>query len=201
MIETSNLWEELAPGIVVASNVGDGKRYIKKIERLVSEKQLSWKEHTQKVIKEDINRKSMSTMYINNVRRWKKDFSDPTSEDILHEELFSKFDKDFKAVVDEYVVKYKVPCTQKEDYEILKYGAGNFFIDHVDDGLFMTRKVSMVYYFNDDYEGGEMYFPRFDLTIKPKEGQLLLFPAAYIYNHNVNEIISGTRYSMVNWLK
>jgi Rps23 Pro-64 3,4-dihydroxylase Tpa1-like proline 4-hydroxylase len=201
MIETSNLWEELAPGIVVASNVGEGKRYIKKIERLVSEKQLSWKEHTQKVIKEDINRKSMSTMYINNVRRWKKDFSDPTPEDILHEELFSKFEKDFKFVVDEYVTKYKVPCTQKEDYEILKYGAGNFFIDHVDDGLFMTRKVSMVYYFNDDYEGGEMYFPRFDLTIKPKEGQLLLFPAAYIYNHNVSEIISGTRYSMVNWLK
>ena len=65
----------------------------------------------------------------------------------------------------------------------------------------MARRVSVVYYFNDDYEGGEIVFPRFNVEIKPKANQLALFPANYMYNHNVKEITKGTRYSMVNWLK
>lgn len=196
-------WEELAPGIVVVSDVGNGPKYIEDVEDMVNRKDLSWVPHNKKYIEEDLDRKAMNTMYIKNVRRWglKNPTSGPTPVEATHERLFDRFDRDFKVHVDRYINEYHVPCSQKEDYEILKYGKGNFFIDHVDDGLFMTRKVSMVYYFNDDYEGGEIYFPRFNVTVKPKASQLLLFPAAYIYNHNVNEVTEGTRYSMVNWLK
>ena len=48
---------------------------------------------------------------------------------------------------------------------------------------------------------GEIVFPKFGVTIKPKASQLLLFPSTYVYNHNVNAVTNGTRYSMVNWLK
>jgi Rps23 Pro-64 3,4-dihydroxylase Tpa1-like proline 4-hydroxylase len=196
-----NQFKELAQGIVVANNIGEGMGYINKIENFVSQGSLSWVPHNQKKIKEDEDKKAMDTMYIRNVRRWGTQEKDPSPKELLHEELFNRFDRDFVHVIQSYIEQYKVPCSQREDYEILKYGEGNFFIDHVDDGLYLTRKVSLVYYFNDDYEGGEIHFPRFDVTIKPKEGQLILFPASYIYNHNVTEVTKGTRYSMVNWLK
>lgn len=193
-------WNELATGIVVVNNIGNGAKYIEEIESYVSSGFLSWIPHNQKKIDEDLNRKAMNTMYIKNVRRWGVGKM-PSREQMLHEQIFDRFERDFKLVYEKYTQDFKVPCSQKEDYEILKYGQGNFFIDHIDDGLFMTRKVSIVYYFNDEYKGGEIIFPRFDLEIKPKANQLLLFPANYIYNHNVNEVTEGTRYSMVNWLK
>ncbi len=194
-------WKELAPGIVVVNNVGNGAKYIEDVESMVKEGKLNWVAHNNKVIEEDLDRKAMSTMYIRNIRRWGWAPEGPTETELTHERLFDRFERDFKLIVDRYIQEYHVPCSQKEDYEILKYGEKNFFIDHVDDGLFMTRKVSLVYYFNDDYEGGEIHFPRFNVTIKPKANQLILFPAAYIYNHHVNEVTKGTRYSMVNWIK
>lgn len=193
-------WNELATGIVVVNNIGNGKKYIEEIESFVERGYLSWVPYNQKKIDEDLDRKAMNTMYIKNVRRWGFNKT-PTQEQILHDQFFERFERDFRIAYDKYTEDFHVPYSQKEDYEILKYGPGNFFIDHIDDGLFMARRVSIVYYFNDDYEGGEIVFPRFNIEIKPKANQLLIFPANYIYNHNVNEVTKGTRYSMVNWLK
>lgn len=194
-------WNELATGIVTVNNIGNGQKYLAEIEALVGQKKLVWMPHNKKQIDEDIDKKSMNTMYIKNVRRWGWVGDKPSSSELIHEELFNRFDRDFDQAYKKYIEEYHVPCSQKEDYEILKYSEGNYFIDHIDDGLFMTRKVSIVYYFNDNYDGGEIIFPRFNVTVKPKANQLLLFPANYIYNHNVNEVTKGTRYSMVNWLK
>lgn len=193
-------WNEVATGIVVVNNIGNGSKYIDEIENYVSHGALNWVPYNKKKIDEDLDKKAMNTMYIRNVRRWGLK-GEPTREQILHEQIFDRFERDFRTAYEKYTQDFKVPCSQKEDYEILKYGEGNFFIDHIDDGLFMTRKVSIVYYFNDNYNGGEIVFPRFNLEIKPRANQLLLFPANYIYNHNVNEVTKGTRYSMVNWLK
>lgn len=195
-------WNEIGPGIVLINNIGNGKKYIETIEDYVSNGKLFWQSDTNKKIDEDLDKKAMNTMYIDNIRRrGLADPINPTETEILHERIFDRFDRDFKLAYEKYTQDFRVPVTQKEDYEILKYNESNFFIDHVDDGLFMTRKVSIVYYFNDDYEGGEIVFPRFNVEIKPKANQLALFPANYMYNHNVNKVTKGTRYSMVNWLK
>ena len=194
-------WNEVGPGIVLINNIGNGKKYIDTIESHVSANRLSWVSDTNKKIDEDLNKKAMSTMYINNVRRYGlRDPKNPTKRELLHEEIYDRFDKDFVLAYQKYIETFRVPVTQKEDYEILKYNEGNFFIDHVDDALFMSRRVSIVYYFNDDYEGGEIIFPRFGVEIKPKANQLAIFPANYMYNHNVNKVTKGTRYSMVNWM-
>lgn len=49
-------------------------------------------------------------------------------------------------------------------------------------------------YLNDDYSGGEIYFPDFDLEIKPRAGELIFFPGTQHYMHGVKEILSGNRY-------
>lgn len=57
-------------------------------------------------------------------------------------------------------------------------------------------KYSSVIYLTSDYEGGEVEFPEFDLSLKPTAGQLLLFPAGG-YWHKVNPVISGDRSTIV----
>ena len=52
-------------------------------------------------------------------------------------------------------------------------------------------------YLNDDYDGGEIVFPKFGVTLKPKAGQLIMFPAGAEYAHYVNRINSGERKTVV----
>jgi hypothetical protein len=54
-------------------------------------------------------------------------------------------------------------------------------------------------YLNDDYVGGEIYFPDHDLEIKPEPGELIFFPGTHFYIHGVREIISGYRYAMMTF--
>jgi predicted 2-oxoglutarate/Fe(II)-dependent dioxygenase YbiX len=57
--------------------------------------------------------------------------------------------------------------------------------------------VSAVVYLNDDYDGGEIEFPRHNLTLKPKAGDIILFPSNFVYEHASLNISSGTKYSVV----
>jgi predicted 2-oxoglutarate/Fe(II)-dependent dioxygenase YbiX len=52
-----------------------------------------------------------------------------------------------------------------------------------------------VIYLNDDYEGGEIYFPDHNLDFKPSAGTLVFFPSNTMYIHGVREITKGTRYT------
>jgi hypothetical protein len=57
-----------------------------------------------------------------------------------------------------------------------------------------SRDISSVLYYNDDYEGGEIYFPKQDLLIKPEPGMFICFPAKDEFPHQVKEIKSGYRW-------
>jgi len=52
-----------------------------------------------------------------------------------------------------------------------------------------------VIYLNDDYEGGEIYFPDHGIELKPKAGTLVFFPSSTMYIHGVKEITRGSRYT------
>lgn len=53
-------------------------------------------------------------------------------------------------------------------------------------------------YLNDDYEGGELSFIHQNMTIRPKAGDLVLFPGNIHYWYNV-EAATGSRYIMPLW--
>lgn len=46
-----------------------------------------------------------------------------------------------------------------------------------------TRLASVIICLNDDYEGGELYFPIQDITVKLKKGQILVFPLYWRHLH------------------
>jgi hypothetical protein len=54
-----------------------------------------------------------------------------------------------------------------------------------------------VIYLNDDYEGGELWFPYLDIKFKPQAGDIILFPSTFIYAHSSLKVTSGTKYSAV----
>ena len=100
-----------------------------------------------------------------------------------------------------YQNNYAVNCLWHDSYQILKYGVGQKFINHVDDHPDYHRRISTLYYINDDYSGGEINFPRFNLSFKPKANQMIVFPSTYVYNHSVSPVTEGTRYAIVSWLR
>jgi hypothetical protein len=83
-------------------------------------------------------------------------------------------------------------------YTINKYLPGVYMGPHVDyEGEGRTTlipSVSMVFYLNDDYEGGVIEFPEQGISIKPEAGSLVVFPSRKPYYHDPKPVISGTKY-------
>jgi predicted 2-oxoglutarate/Fe(II)-dependent dioxygenase YbiX len=52
-----------------------------------------------------------------------------------------------------------------------------------------------IIYLNDEYEGGELFFPKYNIHIKPEPGTLVFFPSTNMYAHGVTEVTDGIRYT------
>ncbi len=55
--------------------------------------------------------------------------------------------------------------------------------------------IASLFYLNDDYEGGELYFPLQGVQFKPKRGAAYFFPGDKNFIHGVTQIQSGIRYT------
>ena len=100
--------------------------------------------------------------------------------------------------VEDYGTYWGVVMRYYEVFNFVKYeGTGKHFAVHADHGPAYVTTVSAVAYLNDDYSGGELTFPRFNLTIKPEPGDLVVFPSTFIYEHQSEPIVDGTKYSIV----
>lgn len=86
-----------------------------------------------------------------------------------------------------------------ENYNVLKYRTGQEYKAHYDGGTYTKRSVSAIVYLNNNYEGGELEFPNFNIKIKPEPGMLVIFPANYAYTHIAHPVTSGTKYAIVTW--
>jgi hypothetical protein len=112
----------------------------------------------------------------------------------MHEEVFQAV----RTCVDDYGAYWGVGMKSYEAFNFVKYeGAGTHFKVHADHGPTYVCTVSVVVYLNDDYEGGEIVFPRFNLTHKPQAGDIIVFPSTYVYEHSSEDIVSGTKYAVV----
>ena len=81
---------------------------------------------------------------------------------------------------------------------VLKYIKSGYLPEHQDQGV-SSRVLSTVAYLNDDYVGGEIYFPQVDIEIKPEAGSIVFFPSNFVFTHTVKPIIKGFRYAVPQW--
>lgn len=110
------------------------------------------------------------------------------------------YDRQAPAVAD-YCKKFNIHQLRYwEAFNFIKYEPGHHFMEHHDHGFSYNCTVSLVGYLNDDYEGGELYFRLQNLNIKPKAGDLYIFPSTYMYPHQAKVVHSGTKYSLVTML-
>lgn len=109
---------------------------------------------------------------------------------------------------------YQIEVRDREPSQILHYDVGGHYIPHVDAetlykddiGLDMWEKtldrdLSVVYFLNDGFSGGELIFPALDLIVKPEPGTLVCFPSCHHYVHGVKPVTAGHRYSIVTWMR
>ncbi len=192
----------LAPGIFVYSNViPNHDVLINDIEESLSGPNLSWVESSIKSengIEVDKKYRDTLTFVVPYRDHILTDF--PSVKDAVWGSLSNIFLSNFKPIEDDYKIEHQATTEFHEDYSILKYGVGQQFVNHIDDHRDFPRKISYAYYFNENYEGGEISFPRFNLTYKPKANEMLVFPSNYVYNHSVSPVTDGTRYAVVSWL-
>lgn len=85
-----------------------------------------------------------------------------------------------------------------ECINIVKYGSGEYFKVHTDDGEPYRCTVSSVGYPNDNYAGGELNFVLFNIKYKPTAGDFVICPSAYSYAHSSEPVTDdGIKYSFV----
>tara|TARA_R100000951_G_scaffold115978_2_gene125978 strand:- start:3187 stop:3732 length:546 start_codon:yes stop_codon:yes gene_type:complete len=121
-------------------------------------------------------------------------------------------DTDIKRIVNNYrfdstsLAREKFKNKIYPDYTDLVYWPSGLRMDvHADavllDGtpaLYPYRYCAGVCYLNDGYDGGETFFPNFNIEIKPKKGKIVLFPSDLEHQHGVREV-KGDRYTMPIW--
>lgn len=125
------------------------------------------------------------------------------------------------AMVDKASELYDEPITRDKQFLYVVHPTGTYIDPHTDildihhndysnESLDEQVKVwpylwtghcSILVYLNDDYEGGELYFPDLDFGIRPKRGMMITFPGNLYYTHGVAPVRSGTRYTLSQWCK
>jgi len=63
------------------------------------------------------------------------------------------------------------------------------------DNHYPENDVASLFYLNDNYTGGEIYFPIQNVKLKMKAGSAVFFPGDKFYQHGVTAVESGTRFT------
>ena len=125
-----------------------------------------------------------------------------TSDRLLNKcsEYLQFYRKEFKIIDVQFPKKYGL-----EELRIKKYlpNDSDEFSIHVDadDKESAKRMVSYLFYLNDVGVGGETVFGlREEWTIKPKQGNLLMFPPLWTHPHKGKKPISGPKYILTTYI-
>lgn len=84
----------------------------------------------------------------------------------------------------------------RSEIQFMHHGTG---MSPHDDGNGDNVKHGVVLYISqpERYEGGEIYYPKLGIELKPKRGSLVIHPREDDYTHGVKEVHSGLRFVMV----
>lgn len=138
------------------------------------------------------------------VGKHKKDGMNPISGKQSRQESYAQVterveDRGISLGIDPYhydylatqIVKYsRIPYQHIEAIDIYNYEVGQY-LDLHHDYCYFPRHINYyrhggdrvgtgIFFLNDDFEGGETYFPKFDVRIKPVKGAYLYFRQGYL---------------------
>ena len=126
--------------------------------------------------------------------------------------------KDFDKKAGDIILESNIRCGQfiKSEYklsseiypdliQIIRWFPGMSQPPHSDDMTdtdikgFSHRAFGSIIYLNNDYEGGQTYYPNFNFFIKPEPGMLAVHPGNPEHLHGVTEVKNNTRYTIASF--
>ena len=92
-----------------------------------------------------------------------------------------------------------VPGSVLAEVELIRYHAGGHYLDHRDTPEIgaTPRVLSLVWYLNDDFTGGETRFINPDIIVTPVAGVAIAFSPVLM--HRAEPIGSGTKFAVIAW--
>jgi hypothetical protein len=143
--------------------------------------------------------------------KWNQDYKSFKEINLTTNPEFAEAQQVFYDKTQEIYDFYKKHCKVEffpeqigfEDVRMKRYDANDLdqFGWHTDVGDYASarRFLVMFYYLNDVEEGGETIFNdkinnEINLTIKPKQGRIVVFPPMWMYPHKGMKPISGSKY-------
>lgn len=107
--------------------------------------------------------------------------------------------REYQDYLGEYGLYFNTNDFHFEGANIKKYvgGSNDVYKRHADVGCLDTcrRFVAMIYYLNDDYEGGDtVFYP--ECYVRPKKGSVVVFPPFWLFPHEGTPVTKGEKYIM-----
>jgi hypothetical protein len=187
--------EELFPGLWLYRDVLKPEiNAVQRIEKTIEESQglYTWKEATVGYREKVPEYRDCYDFKLN-----KMDYPGKDKHMLEFDDLWQDLYDAQKVALDDYSRNYNIEMKYWEAMNFIKYGPGQHFAEHSDHGWSYIATVSMVGYFNDDYEGGGLSFGKLGVEVKPKAGDLFIFPSTYLFSHRAMPVLSGNKYSLV----
>lgn len=88
-------------------------------------------------------------------------------------------------------------------YNVQRYESGEYYHWHIDGGSheFSQRQLVAIWYLNDvEGPGGETDFLYQNVSIKPEQGKLVLFPPFWTHEHRAATVENGVKYIATTWI-
>jgi len=100
---------------------------------------------------------------------------------------------------------YAIPEIYSDTLQICRWFPGMEQPPHCDDmtdtnvvGL-EHREFGSIIYLNEGYEGGQTYYPNYNISITPQAGKLAVHPGDPDHLHGVTKIEGGMRYTIASF--
>lgn len=181
---------ELAPKVFVYSDVIPGsEQLVPYIEQVTGVGMALWD-------KQELSGNIVDTMLFD----YPQELKDPNDQSILFDERMSLVLGGFIGFAESDYVYHNNPTRSflHDKLLLMKYGEGaEFPISGKEDG----DHLNVMYYLNDDYEGGAIEFTNLGITYQPKANEVLIFPASKGFEYTVANLTSGTKYAVISYLR
>lgn len=111
-------------------------------------------------------------------------------------DLLCRYEKD---------INIQIPCVSLEKFRgrIYRKGEG-FYKPHVDNAnkpITYSRMLTIIFYLNDIFEGGELHFEYQNVTVEARAGRAVCFPSYWMYRHGANPSLDNDRYIIRTFVK
>lgn len=122
-----------------------------------------------------------------------------TKDQPEYNKVLDIFSSSLQQYIDDQFLSITTDNIDLTPFSVREYLDGSIMSAHNDGYGFVSENgqrirpfITLLLYFNDDYEGGNLFFPDKNISIKPDSGSVIIFPSEF--NHGVSLVSGNSRF-------